>query len=56
MTGEILAECDDDVLGQDLGMSDPIHRFKLMGVIRGESSPVTLMEDYSYVRFKSTAE
>lgn len=56
VTGEILAECDEEVLEQDLDMTDAAHRSKLMRVIRGESSPVALMVDYSYVRFKSTAE
>ena len=48
-------ECDEDVLENDLGMTEEAHRSKLMSIIRGETSPVTLLEDYSYVRFKSTA-
>lgn len=54
MTGEILAECNEEVLEQDLGMLNEDHRAKLMCVIRGENSPLTLLEDYSYVRFKSS--
>jgi hypothetical protein len=56
ISGEILAECDESVLEQDLDMMEPAHRSKLMSIIRGENSPVTLMADYSYVRFKPTAE
>ena len=55
MTGEILAECDEEVLEQDLGMHDSEHREKLMKVIRGETSPLVLLADYSYVSFKSTS-
>ncbi len=36
MTGEILSECDEDVLTKDLGMSSKLHRMRLMKVISGK--------------------
>ena len=37
VTGEVLAECDEDVLQHELGISTKIHRTKLMKMIRGKS-------------------
>jgi len=36
ITGEILLECDDDMLASDLGVSSKLHRKRLMKVISGE--------------------
>ena len=35
VNGEILSECDEDVLTNDLGVSSKLHRIKLMKVISG---------------------
>ena len=35
VNGEILSECDEDVLTNDLGISSKLHRIKLMKVISG---------------------
>ena len=35
VTGEILSECDEQVLTDDLGVSSKLHRIKLMKVITG---------------------
>ena len=38
ISGEILAECDEEVLQHELGMSSKIHRIRLMKVITGQHS------------------
>ena len=35
VNGEILSECDEEVLTNDLGISSKLHRIKLMKVISG---------------------
>ena len=35
VTGEILGECDEQVLTDDLGVTSKLHRIKLMKVITG---------------------
>lgn len=54
ITGEILVECNVDVLTQDLGIRDQGHCTKIIQLIQGKYSPLALMADYSYVRFKSS--
>ena len=53
ISGEILVECDEEVLQQDLGMTNQAHIAKLMEVIQGEHSPLAVIADDSYVKFKS---
>ena len=36
--GDILAECDDNTLETELGVSKRIHRLKLLQIIRGDNS------------------
>ena len=36
VNGEILSECDDEVLTNDLGVSSKLHRIKLMKIISGK--------------------
>jgi len=36
ITGEILAECNEEVLQQELGMVSKIHRIRLMKIISGQ--------------------
>lgn len=55
ITGEILAECDEEVLVQDLGMRDKTQNSKLMKIIRGECSPLATIADDAYVRFKKSS-
>jgi len=38
ITGEILAELDEDILLHELGVSSKIHRIQLMNIINGEHS------------------
>ena len=40
VTGEILAECDEQVLTDDLGVTSKLHRIKLIKVITGEPMDV----------------
>ena len=42
VNGEILSECDEDVLTNDLGVSSKLHRIKLMKVISG--TPALVVE------------
>lgn len=39
ITGELLAECDDEILTSELKISLKLHRIKLLGLIKG--SPQT---------------
>ena len=38
VTGDILLECDEHILEQELGVSSRIHRIKLMKIITGKHS------------------
>ena len=38
VTGDILIECDDDVLKVELGVSSKLHRLRLLKVIKGQYS------------------
>lgn len=40
VNGEILSECDEDVLTNDLGVSSKLHRMRIMKVISGKLSTV----------------
>lgn len=53
ITGEILAECNEDVLKEDLGIKNRVHISKLMAVIKGQYSAQALLTDDKYVRFLS---
>ena len=55
ITGEILAECSEEVLIHDLGMKNPKHCSTLMKVINGHYPVQALLaaEDGAYVRFES---
>ena len=42
--GEVLIECDDEVLRTELNVSSLIHRKKLMSVINGSQSPLSVIQ------------
>lgn len=42
VNGEILAECDEDVLTKDLGVSSRLHRMRLLKIISGKPGPLAL--------------
>ena len=44
VSGEILADCDDDILQSDLGVASRLHRLRLMKVVSGRHSAANLME------------
>ena len=46
--GEILAECDEEVLQAELQVSSKIHRTKLMGVINGHQSAIYIVTNSDY--------
>ena len=43
ITGEILAELNDETLRDELGMSSKIHRVKLMKIISGSHSATNVL-------------
>ena len=43
VSGEILSECDEEVLTNDLGIKSKLHRIKLMKVISGHHSAKRIM-------------
>lgn len=51
ITGEILAELNDETLKDELGMSSKIHRIKLMKIVTGRHSAISVLngEDPYYV-------
>ena len=38
VNGEILSECDEEVLKNDLGVTSKLHRMRLLKVISGRSN------------------
>ena len=38
VTGEVLVECDENVLQQELGIASKIHRIRLMKIVNGQRS------------------
>ena len=44
LSGEILLECDDTILQDEVGMTSRIHRIRLMKVISGQHSAKTWLE------------
>ena len=44
VSGEILADCDDEILQTDLGVASRLHRLRLMKVVSGRHSAASLIE------------
>ena len=44
VSGEILSECDNDILESDLGVTSRLHRLRLMKIIDGRHSAAALIE------------
>jgi len=44
ISGEILLECDESVLKDEIGISSKIHRIRLMKVISGQHSAKGILE------------
>lgn len=44
VSGEILLECDHDILQSDLGVASRLHRVRLMKVVTGRHSAACLIE------------
>ena len=52
VNGEILAECDEEILQKELHVSSKLHRVKLMKIISGRHSARSILEgDSAYVVF-----
>lgn len=46
--GEILCECDDEVLRTELSVTNSIHRKKLMSIVNGSQSSVCVIQNSVY--------
>ena len=44
VSGEILLECDNDILQCELGVASRLHRLRLMKVVEGRHSAAALIE------------
>lgn len=44
VSGEIMLECDNDILQCDLGVVSRLHRVRLMKVVTGKHSAASLIE------------
>ena len=44
ISGEILLECDDAILEEEIGMISRIHRIRIMKIISGQHSAKTMLE------------
>jgi len=54
ITGDILAELDEDILLHELGVSSKIHRIRLMKIINGQHSVQHILSGTDpYVSFRS---
>ena len=42
--GQLLSECDEQILQHELGISKAIHRAKLMKIISGSQSAVSILK------------
>ena len=45
--GELLSECDEEVLQHDLNVTSAIHRAKLMSIITGKLSTSIILKGHS---------
>lgn len=53
LDGEILVECDESVLEQDLGIKNKLHRSKILKLISGKYSAIKILEGGDpYVTFQ----
>ena len=43
VNGEILSECDEEVLCNDLGIASKLHRMRLLKVINGHHSAKSIL-------------
>lgn len=44
ISGEILMECDDAILEEEIGVTSRIHRIRIMKIISGQHSAESLLE------------
>ena len=44
ISGEILMECDDAILEEEIGVASRIHRIRIMKLISGQHSAKSLLE------------
>ena len=46
INGEVLSQCDDRFLQQELQIKSKLHRIRLMGLIKGQTSARSLLDPY----------
>ncbi len=46
--GEILCECDEEVLRTELSITNVIHRKKLTSIVNGSQSPISVIQNSVY--------
>lgn len=46
VNGEVLCQCDEQVLEGELQVKSRLHRIRLMGLIRGQTSARNLLDPY----------
>ena len=46
ISGEILSQCDDQVLLEELQITSKVHRIRLLSLIQGHSSARSLLDPY----------
>ena len=55
VSGEILLECDEDILEKELHVSSRIHRIRLMKIINGKTLTQDILNKSQYTAFASTS-
>jgi len=51
VSGEILLECDDQILEEDLKVPSRLHRIRLLKIIRGKTPALQILNESRYVVF-----
>ena len=51
VNGEILLECDDQILEEDLKVPSRLHRIRLLKIISGKTPALQILNESRYVVF-----
>jgi len=51
VSGEILLECDDQILEEDLKVPSRLHRIRLLKIISGKTPALQILNESRYVVF-----
>jgi len=47
ISGDVLMDCDEELLEKDLGVSKKVHRIRLMKIVQGQHSAKNILEGLS---------